>query len=296
MEKKRSAGVHLTALLFILPAFLVYTLYTASSIFRTFQFSLHDWSGFGPLANSANIGFANYVKLFADERFMHAIKNNFLLVIVSIVFQLSTGMILALIINSKNKGTKFFRTIYPMPLLLSTVATGILWLLMFNPYTGLFNGLLRIISPDVRLSWLGSEQVVLFAVMFVICWQYSPQYMILLRAGMTNISAEVYEAAVIDGANKWQQFWKITFPLLSGTLKTSAVLSIVGSLKYFDLIWIMTGGGPNGYSELMATYMYRKAFTEDQMGYASSVASSMIVISLVVIIIVQFMLKQKDNQ
>ncbi len=296
MEKKRSANVHITALLFILPAFLVYTLYTASSIFRTFQFSLHDWSGFGPVANSANIGFANYAKLFADERFLHAIKNNFLLVIVSIVFQLSTGMILALIINSKHKGTKFFRTIYPMPLLLSTVATGILWLLMFNPYTGLFNGLLRIISPDVRLSWLGSEQVVLFAVMFVICWQYSPQYMILLRAGMTNISAEVYEAAVIDGANKWQQFWKITFPLLSGTLKTSAVLSIVGSLKYFDLIWIMTGGGPNGYSELMATYMYRKAFTEDQMGYASSVASSMIVISMVVIIIVQFMLKQKDNQ
>nr|WP_321306595.1 sugar ABC transporter permease [uncultured Sphaerochaeta sp.] len=296
MEKKRFGNIHLTALLFILPAFLVYTLYTASSIFRTFQFSLYDWSGFGPVSNSANIGLANYAKLFGDERFLHAIRNNFILVIVSIVFQLSTGMILALIINTKHKGVKFFRTIYPMPLLLSTVAIGILWLLMLNPYTGLFNGILRIISPDVRLSWLGSEDVVLFAVMFVICWQYSPQYMILLRAGMTNISGEVYEAAVIDGANRWQQFWKITFPLLSGTLKTSAVLSIVGSLKYFDLIWVMTGGGPNGYSELMATYMYRKAFTEDQMGYASSVASSMVIISLVVIILVQFMLKKKDDQ
>jgi raffinose/stachyose/melibiose transport system permease protein len=166
---------------------------------------------------------------------------------------------------------------------------------MYAPYMGLFDWVLKIISPDVRLSWLGSEQVVMFAVLFVICWQYTPQYMILLRAGMTGISEELYEAATIDGASRWQQFWKMTLPLLSGTIKTSAVLSIVGSLKYFDLIWIMTLGGPNGYSELMATFMYKRAFTQDRMGFGSTVASCMIIISFVVIAIFRFMTRSKEE-
>jgi raffinose/stachyose/melibiose transport system permease protein len=136
----------------------------------------------------------------------------------------------------------------------------------------------------------------MFSVLFVICWQYTPQYMILLRAGMTTIPDELYEAATIDGAGRWQQFWAMTLPLLSNTIKTSAVLSIVGSLKYFDLIWIMTGGGPNGYSELMATYMYKKAFAEDRMGYASTVASCMVIISFIVIVIFQFITRSREEQ
>jgi raffinose/stachyose/melibiose transport system permease protein len=119
--------------------------------------------------------------------------------------------------------------------------------------------------------------------------------MILLRAGMTGIPEELYEAATIDGASRWQQFWRMTLPMLSGTLKTSAVLSIVASLKYFDLIWIMTLGGPNGYSELMATFMYKRAFQQDRMGYASTVASCMVIISFVVIAIFRFMTRTKEE-
>jgi raffinose/stachyose/melibiose transport system permease protein len=183
-----------------------------------------------------------------------------------------------------------------MPLLLSTAATGILWLLMLDPYTGLFNKVLNTLFPGQGLSWLGSEKVVMFSVLFIICWQYTPQYMILLRAGMTNISDDIYEAATIDGASRWKQFWMMTLPLLSGTLKTSAVLSIVGSLKYFDLIWIMTNGGPNGYSELMATYMYKAAFNKEQMGYASAVASCMVVISFIVIVVFQYMTRNREAE
>jgi raffinose/stachyose/melibiose transport system permease protein len=285
----------LTAFLFLLPALLVYGSYTLSGIIKTFYYSTLDWRGMMAPSQAASIGFANYVRLLKDGAFWHAVRNNFLLVIVSIVFQLGIGMILALILNTSHRGTKALRTIYFMPLLLSTVATGILWLLMLDPYSGLFNGLLKIISPTKRLSWLGSESVVMFAVLFVICWQYIPQYMILLRAGMTGISADIYEAATIDGASKWQQFWKMTLPLLSSTLKTSSVLSIVGSLKYFDLIWIMTGGGPNGYSELMATYMYKRAFTEDRMGYASAAAAVMVIISFIVIVVFQVMTHKKEE-
>jgi raffinose/stachyose/melibiose transport system permease protein len=230
-----------------------------------------------------------------DTRFWHAVRNNILLVFVSIIFQLGFGMILALIINTGNRGTKLFRTVYFMPLLLSTVATGTFWQLIYDPYSGIFNGILKWISPDKPLSWLGSESVVMFAVLFVICWQYTPQYMILLRAGMTGIPEELYEAATIDGASRSQQFWHMTLPLLSGTIKTSAVLSIVGSLKYFDLFWIMTLGGPNGYSELMATYMYKKAFNEDRMGYGSAVAACMVLISFVVIAIFRFMTQSREE-
>jgi raffinose/stachyose/melibiose transport system permease protein len=281
--------------LFLLPALAVYFTYTVAGIFRTFYYSGFNWSGIGPVNQSPFIGLGNYARLMGDSGFWHAVSNNFLLVIVSIVFQLGFGMVLALILNTGYRGVKALRTIYFMPLLLSTVATGTIWLLMLAPYMGLFDRVLKIISPDVRLSWLGSEQVVMFAVLFVICWQYTPQYMILLRAGMTGISDELYEAATIDGASRWQQFWNMTLPLLSGTLKTSAVLSIVGSLKYFDLIWIMTLGGPNGYSELMATFMYKRAFNQDRMGYASTVASCMVLISFVVIAIFRLMTRSKEE-
>jgi raffinose/stachyose/melibiose transport system permease protein len=282
--------------MFLLPALAVYFTYTIAGIFRTFYYSGFNWSGIGPISQAPFIGLGNYVRLMGDSGFWRAVRNNFTLVIVSIVFQLSFGMILALILNTGYKGVKYLRTIYFMPLLLSTVATGTIWVLMLAPYMGMFDWVLNIISPNVRLSWLGSEQVVMFAVLFVICWQYIPQYMILLRAGMTGIPEELYEAATIDGASRWQQFWNMTLPLLSGTLKTSAVLSIVGSLKYFDLIWVMTLGGPNGYSELMATFMYKRAFQQDRMGYACTVASCMVIISFGVIALFRFMTRTKEEK
>lgn len=283
-----------TVSLFLLPALLVYGLYNVYGIVMTFYFSTLEWKGMGPYSAAPFAGLSNYVKLMGDSHFWHALRNNLLLVIVSITVQLGVGMILALVIHAKMRGTKFLRTVYFTPMLLSTVATGILWILLYDPYSGLINIWLKklgIVGP----SWIGNEKTVMFAVLFVICWQYTPQYMILLRAGMTGISEEIYEAATIDGASKWRQFWSITLPLLSGTLKISAVLSIVGSLKYFDLIWIMTGGGPNGYSELMATYMYKKAFTEDSMGYASAIAGSMFIIAMIVVMIFLRMTRNKEE-
>ena len=285
-----------TIFLFLLPALAIYLSYTVTGIVRTFYFSGFNWSGFGPAYRSPFVGMENYIRLMSDSGFWQAVRNNFILVFVSLVFQLGFGMILALILNASYKGIKILRTIYFMPLLLSSAATGTIWQLMLSPHIGLFDGVLKFISPDVPLSWLGSEQVVLFAVLFVICWQFTPQYMILIRAGMTGIPEELYEAATIDGANRWQQFWRMTLPMLSGTLKTSAVLSIVGSLKFFDLIWLMTLGGPNGRSDLMATFMYRGAFVQNRMGYASAVAACMIIISFVVVAIFRTMTRKGENR
>ena len=297
MEQKRKQWFKngLAIFMFLLPALAVYFTYTVAGIFRTFYYSGFNWSGIGPVSQSTFVGLGNYILLMGDARFWHALRNNLLLVFVSIVFQLGFGMVLALLLNTGYRGVRFLKTIYFMPLLLSTVATGTIWLLLLAPYTGLFNRVLELISPDVPLSWLGSPEVVMFSLLFVICWQYIPQYMILLRAGMSGISDEIYEAATIDGASPWQQFWTMTFPLLSGTLKTSAVLSIVGSLKYFDLVWVMTSGGPNGHSELMATLMYKRAFSEARMGYGSAIASCMVIISFIVIVIFRLMTRSKEE-
>ena len=295
LKKARMRKNRITVFLFLLPALLVYGVYNVYGIFRTFIFSTMEWTGLSPQMNFT--GLENYVRLVQDTMVWHSLLNNLILVVVSIVFQLSFGLILALIINSKIRGAKFLRTVYFMPMLLSTVATGILWILMFDPYFGLVNQLLGGMGlQSLQQVWLGDEKTAFGTVLFVICWQYIPQYMILIRAGMTNIPEEVYEAATIDGAGSWQKFAKITLPLLAPTLRTSAVLSLVGSLKYFDLMYIMTGGGPNGATELMATYMYKKGFVESNMGYASTIAVFMFVVSLIMVVIFQYGTRKKEER
>ena len=293
LRKRRAWKNRLTIFLFLLPALLVYGFYNVYGIIRTFIYSTMKWTGLSP--NMEFIGLGNYERLIKDSNVWHALGNNLILVVVSIVAQLSFGLILALIINSRVRGVKFLRTIYFMPMLLSTVATGILWILMFDPYFGLINQLLDGIGLGMlKQAWLGQQNTAMGSVLFVICWQYIPQYMILISAGMSNISEDVYEAATIDGANKFQQFLKITIPLLMPTLRISAVLSLVGSLKYFDLVYVMTGGGPNGVTDVMATYMYKKGFVESNMGYASTIAAFMFLVSLTMVTIFQIVSRRKE--
>ncbi|MHB8063229.1 MAG: carbohydrate ABC transporter permease, partial [Ruminiclostridium sp.] len=257
---KRAIKQRITIVLFLLPALLVYGTYNIYGIFRTFYYSFMKWTGLSP--KMTFIGLKNYIDLVTDSNIWFALKNNLILVVVSVVVQISFGLILALIVNSKIRGSKLFRTIYFMPMLLSTVATGIIWLLMFDPYYGLINQVFVSLGFKSleHMAWIGDSKTAMIAVLFVVCWQYIPQYMILLRAGLTNIAEEINEAATIDGANKFQLFKSITLPLLAPTIKTSAILSLVGSLKYFDLVYVMTGGGPNGVTEVMATYMYKNGF------------------------------------
>jgi ABC-type sugar transport system permease subunit len=136
---------------------------------------------------------------------------------------------------------------------------------------------------------------VLYSVIAVICWQYIPFYMILFLAALTVIPEELREAALIDGATENQYFWKIVLPLLKGTISTAMVLSLIGSLKYFDLIWVMTEGGPSNASELMATYMYKKAFQSFEMGYGSTVATALFVIVMSIALTVFSLLNREGG-
>ena len=219
-------------------------------------------------------GWDNWVRLVHDPNVWNALKNNLILMVTSICIQLPGALILALLINSRLKGVRIYKALWFLPVLLSTSATGILWNLMYDPNFGLLQAVLRGIGKgNLVKGWLGEPAYALPCVLIVICWTFIPFYMILLKAGLTNVPGELMESAKLDGASSWQCFWNVTFPLLLPTIRTAALLNIVGSLKYFDLIWIMTGGGPSGACELVATYLYKQGIQGWNMGYASAIAS-----------------------
>lgn len=278
--KKYPAGEILFIIACLVPGLCIYSTYNLLGIVKTFHYSLLSWSGIS--ANRPFIGFENYRRLFSDPKMMVAIRNNLILMITSIGIQLPCALIVAMVLNARIRGTKFFRTVFFLPMLFSTVATGIMWQLFYDPMFGILAYIMKALGFEKNIiGFLADRRTAMPAVLLVICWQFIPFYMIILKAGLANIPDELYEAAHIDGANRWQCFIHITLPGIAPTLRTSAVMSMVGSLKYFDLIYIMTGGGPNGATELMATYMYKKGFVEFSMGYASSIAGTMFVICFV---------------
>ncbi|UOQ44036.1 sugar ABC transporter permease [Halobacillus salinarum] len=272
---------------FMAPALLIYGLYVVYSIGMTFYYSLFEWSGIDN--NMVFTGLQNYITLISDSVFWTSMQNNFLLVAASLLTQLPLGLIMALLLFSPVKGMRFFRSIYFMPFLMSTVAIGILFIYIYDGNFGLINQVLGQLGLESwQHGWLGEEGTAIWAVIATVCWQFAPFYMILFRAAIVGIPEDLYEAADIDGANSWKKFQNITLPLLMPTIVTSAILSIIGSLKYFDLIYVMTDGGPNNSTELMATYMYEQTFTNFNMGYGSSISFSMFIIAFIVTAIIIF--------
>ncbi|MGM0924298.1 MAG: carbohydrate ABC transporter permease [Bacillota bacterium] len=273
----------ITICLFIAPALLVYLVYVVYPILATLNYSFYNWDG---TTEKTFVGLGNYAELFRDAIFWTAIKNNAWVVITSVFVQIPLGLIMALMLFAPIKGLRLFNSIYFLPFLMSTVAVGMLWVLMFDPINGVINMLVNFLGFE-NLAWLSNENTALISVLLVVVWQFSPFYMILFKAALVGISEELYEAAEIDGANAWQKFKNITIPLLMPTIVSSSILAIVGSLKAFDIFYIMTGGGPNGATELMGTYMFKQAFINFNMGYASAIAFLMFFIALIVTIIIQ---------
>jgi raffinose/stachyose/melibiose transport system permease protein len=273
------------AFLFVLPALAVYLFYFIIPIPTSAYYSFFDWNGIS--AEMRYLGFNNWTGLFDDPVFWKSLLNNIILVVASILIQLPIALLLAVLVSSKLKGNKLFKLLYFIPMMLSAVAIGMTWNFIYEPNYGLLNSLLSGLGLEsLTRGWLGEPQLALGAVIVAICWQYIPFYMVIFAAALSGIPPDFMEAAYIDGASKIQAFFSITIPLLSNTIKTAAILSLTGSLKYFALIFVMTEGGPNHASELMATYMYKQAFTSFRMGYGSTVAVSIFFISFVLTILV----------
>ncbi|MEM6431336.1 MAG: sugar ABC transporter permease [Deinococcota bacterium] len=267
----------LTVVLFLAPTMLLLGLYVVYPIIDAFRLSFFRWNGLS--AELTSVGWENWRRLAADTIFWRALRNNLIVVGLSIAIQIPTGLGLAVLLEQGRKLPllRVFKTIYFFPMLMSSVAIGILFKYIFDPVFGLVNQLLELVRIPPQ-SWLGDSRLALITVIIVISWQFIPFYMMLFVAALTSIPVELRDAARLDGATNSKYYRYIAIPLVSGTIRTAVILALIGSLKYFDLIWVMTEGGPNHASELMATYMYKKAFPSFEVGYGSTVAGALFVL------------------
>ena len=276
----RKVQDNLTIALFLAPAFALFLVFLVYPIFRSLYYSLFNWNGLGPAVDF--VGLDNFRQIVTDKIFLTAVGNGILIVVLSLAIQLPFSLALSIMVGRDLPGRAFFRTIFFMPYVLSEVITAIIWMGLFSPDSsqGLINALLILIPGVQPQTFLSDPNQVMPCVFVVLTWKYFGLHMLLYMAGLQSIPREIEEAALIDGANTWQMIRNITIPLLSGTIGTTIYLSVLGSLTQFNLVWIMTKGGPVNASEVMATYMYRFGFVRFQLGYGSAVALVMLLICL----------------
>lgn len=270
----------LTIIFFLLPAFILFIVFVVYPVVRAAYYSFYSWKGFESAATNF-VGLENYKRILEDVAFRKALRNGILIIILSLGLQLPLSLILALIIGRDLPGRRFFRMLFFMPYVFSEVITAIMWMGLFNPSPerGLINALFVLLGLKAQ-GWLGDPKLVMGCIFVVLTWKYFGLHMLLYMAGLQNIPRELEEAAMIDGANSRQLLTRITLPLLSGTIRTTIYLSVLGSLQQFGVIWVMTRGGPVNASEVMATYMYRYSFIRFWFGYGASVSIVMLLISL----------------
>lgn len=277
--------------LYVLPGLILVLVLIYIPIVLTGYYGLMDWDGIGAMKF---IGLDNYVQLIKDKMFWNSTYHSVLLALfsaISLIFYLVISIILA----SRIKGANLLRKIYLIPMLLSSVAIAQLWLKIFDPTNGMLNKLLELFGMENTPTWLADPNLVLIAIFVPIIWQYAGFYIIIYYAALKNVPEEVIEAARIDGATPLQIAYRIKLPLISGVIKVTIVLAIVGSLKYFDLIYVMTGGGPNGSSEVIASYMYKEAFKTYNFGYGSAIGFALLIICLIMTWVIQKLTASKED-
>ncbi|AUS11382.1 carbohydrate ABC transporter permease [Bacillus stercoris] len=266
--------------LFLVPA-LVFLLFVYIPIFENVFLSLFQWSSFSP--EKTFIGLKNYVELFHDPVFYQALTNNVLYAVISIVCQVFGGLILAAVLEDKlvRKWSPFFRTVFFLPVVISMTVIALLFDFIYNPETGLLNQLLQAISLDqLTRAWLGDDSTAMLSVIFVSQWQSVGYIAMLYIVSIQKIPDELYEAARLDGAGKIQQFFHITIPQTKEMSFVAVVMTLTGAFTVFNEPYILTGGGPGNASEVLSTFLYKSAFTKDMMGYASAIATVVLIITL----------------
>lgn len=284
-----------TILSFILPALIIYTIIVIVPIFSSVYYSFFRWNILDTIKFT---GINNYISLFTkDNVFVISAKNTFLLMFWTIVIQTPLAIALAIAISGSIKGKRYFKTVYFLPNILSSVAIGLLWSFIYNPDFGIVNRLLTSVGlENLTRLWLADEKTVMGSVVVVVCWQFVGYHMIIYLAAIENIPSELKEAALIDGVNQGKMIRYITLPLIKPIIRIDTILMATGSLRFFDLIYVMTYGGPNHASEVIASYMYYKAFRTYQYGYGSAISVVLLLLCLIVTVILKKMFSSEEIQ
>ncbi|MFF0151830.1 carbohydrate ABC transporter permease [Micromonospora sp. NPDC005203] len=276
---------------FILPNFLGFALLTLLPVVVLFYVAFTNWNVFGVAEWT---GTANFRRMWDDSSFWTALRNTVYYAVFHIPLTLAAALGLALLLNRKLRGVRFFRTIAFFPYITSIVAIAVVWNQLFSPEYGPINALLGAVGVDDPPGWTASATWSMPAVIIVGTWRYMGYYMLLFLAGLQTIPAQLYEAAETDGASAWQRFVHVTLPGLRTTTFFVTVLLTIESFKVFDLILVMTGGGPGQSTLVLSQYIYQKGFEENQFGYASAVSIVLFAICFGITVI-QFMVNKRRN-
>lgn len=276
---------------FVMPALLLFGGILFFSLGSSLYYSTLDWKGIG---KGTFIGFRNYMEMFQSPIFRSSVWNSLLLAALSVCIQLPLALVLALVLTSKIKGAGFYRTVYFIPNVISSVVIGQLWLKIFNPNYGALNQILRGLGLESwTRNWLGDVHTAMICVIAVIIWQNFGSHMLLAYTAIKQIPQDIYESAELDGAVGVKRAFSITIPLIMPTIKTSAILIVTGSLKAFDMIYVLTNGGPVNSTEVPSSVMFTNIFVYNRYGYGSAIAIFIVVECIVIALALQKLVNTK---
>lgn len=269
-----------SAYIYISPLILLSFLLVYYCIINTVVISFTDWNG---MSDSMNfIGLKNYSIMLKDKVFWKAVANNIVFFFGTVFVQGIIGFILAVLLKRKLPGTSIFKAIYFMPIAMATSIITAIFKIILDPTNGVLNNFLRAINLDMfAVSWLGDKRYALLAIIIVNVFQWMGFSMITYYAGLMSLPDDVYEAAKIDGAGFWRTTFSIIFPMVKGTTNVLLILGIVGSLKTFDIVKLLTAGGPGRSTTVLNTYLYEKAFNDFNAGGAASIGVAILIIAMV---------------
>jgi multiple sugar transport system permease protein len=282
-RRRRPSTNQVAAWGFLAPLVVYLLVFYAFPLYRNIELSLHDYTVRSFVQGGAEfVGLDNYLSVFANPTFGPALLNTALFTVVSIIFQFSIGMGLAVFFQQNFRLSAVLRALFLVPWLLPLIVSASTWAWMLNSESGIVNSVIEGLGGG-QVNWLTSPQWALTSVIIANIWIGIPFNLVILYSGLQNISAELYEAASLDGANGWQKFWRITFPLLRPVSAITILLGLIYTLKVFDIIWIMTRGGPADASTTLATWSYQLAFGTALPDFspAAAVGNLLIIIALV---------------
>ncbi|WP_216853225.1 carbohydrate ABC transporter permease [Phytoactinopolyspora halotolerans] len=280
---------------FVTPALALFVVFVIVPVLTAVQMSVYRWRGFGPLEDF--VGLDNYVSVLTNDVFTGAVAHTMIIVVGSILLQLPLGLAVALLLNRKMKGQGLLRTIVFVPFVLSEVIAGVIWFQLLQPRYGVVDTALGSVGLDgPAQGWLGDPDIALWTVLIVLTWKYLGLPILLFLAGLQGIPNDLYEAAQLDGATWWQVQRNITIPLLGPTMRTWAFLSMIGSLQLFDMVWILTRGGPANATTTMVTFLVNEGTNRQNYGIAGAASMILFVIALTMAILYQRLVLRRDTK
>jgi raffinose/stachyose/melibiose transport system permease protein len=280
--------------IFLLPGLFLFVSILIAPIAVSVYRSLYDWNGF---SEGTFIGFGNYIELFTNGsiKFMTALKNSLILAFFSVFVQLPFALLLALLLGRGIKREKTFLSIFFMPVLISTVVIGQLWLKIYNPDYGLLNRFLDFVHLGAwKHTWVGEVGTALGSVIVPTIWQYVGYHMLLMYAGVKGVDIDLREAAMLDGATKWQVDRYIVIPIIKPIIRVSVIFAVTGSLKTYDLVRILTEGGPFQTTEVPSTLLENMLFLRNRYGMGSTISVMLIILCFAFALAITAAFKEKD--